>query len=189
MGTATTDDDATLGEEGAAFGVAATRGVLTSDVGAVLLTACAAGLPADCGGIAPCSTIRADGDGEGAGAREETLGEAGITPGVAAPCTKLACSGDAVSAAACTVGLPAEWKCTNNTAASTVPAATARISSANRRPRPDARFTSRCEPDIEGTVPTRHTGSTTREPIFTRSPTTVEGIVGRWIVAAGSTAG
>jgi hypothetical protein len=138
-GTVPADGNATLAE----FGVAATREVLACGVGAVPTAASAAGLVPGGGGVAPCGTVPTD----------DRSSEVGATPGAAATRKALSGGAEAAPAPACTGRLPAGRNWTNNTAASAVPAVPTRISSADRRPRPGARFASRCEPDIELTVP------------------------------------
>lgn len=158
-GTFPADGNATLAE-GAAFGVAATGELLATGVDAVPTAPRAAGLLAGGGGVAPCGAVPAD-------ARSS---EVGVTPGAAATRKALSGGAEEVPAPACTGRLLAGRNWTNNTAASAVPAAPARISSAGRRPRPGARFASRCEPDIQLTVPAGNSGYTTCEPIAARSP-------------------
>ncbi len=174
-GAGEAEADATLGEEGAAFGVAATGEVLVGGVDGAPVAVCAAGLPAG-GGVALRGDCAADGDG--AGTRNENgnawSGEEGVAPGVADTREVLACGVDVVPVAAWAAAPPEGWKCTNNTTARSVTAVVARIISASRHSRLDARlgarFVSRCEPDISLTVPTDNTGSTTCEPIVARSP-------------------
>jgi hypothetical protein len=159
--------EATLGEEGAAFGVAATGEVLVGGVDGAPVAVGAAGLPAG-GGVALCGACAAD----GAGTRNENgnawSGEEGVAPGLADAGEVLACGVDAVPAAAWAATLPEAWKCTNNTTARSVTAVVARIISASRHSRLGSRLASRCEPDILLTVPTDNTGSTTCEPIVAR---------------------
>ncbi|MGZ4557573.1 MAG: hypothetical protein ACXVGB_03030 [Mycobacteriaceae bacterium] len=157
--------EATLGEEGAAFGVAATGEVLVGGVDGAAVAVGAAGLTAAGGACAA--------DGDDAGTRNENgnawSGEEGVAPGVADAGEVLACGVDAVPAAAWAATPPDAWKCTNNTTARSVTAVVARIISASRHSRLGSRLASRCEPDILLTVPTDNTGSTTCEPIVARS--------------------
>ncbi|MGZ4574240.1 MAG: hypothetical protein ACXVXY_04475, partial [Mycobacteriaceae bacterium] len=156
--------EATLGEEGAAFGVAATGEVLVGGVDGAPVAVGAAGLAAAGGASAA--------DGDGAGTRNENgnawSGEEGVAPGVADAGEALACGVDAVPVAAWAAAPPEAWKCTNNTTARSVTAVVARIISASRHSRLGSRLASRCEPDILLTVPTDNTGSTTCEPIVAR---------------------